>query len=254
MAQEDAGVYHGSVAQIWDSIQGELGDSYRRDVIHPFVAALIDALEVRSVLDLGSGNGCTLRWLEQAGVNQRLVGVEASADLVELAERRWGAAGRSSYICGDMSSLTVLRRAALMCGGGNSTLALSLFGVQDCADLRAFLASLRVVLNASDALLLVFEDPAAMLMGEHKFARRSGAHVTRDGRLVQFVEWLPGGETPELGADGRGQRVVTHLRSIEEYVQVASREGFELTDWPVPHPESTKFNFLLMRPSQHFQV
>lgn len=249
MNRTDAGVYHGSVARTWDLIQGELGDPYRREVIHPFVASLVEALGVTSVLDLGSGNGCTLRWLERSRVNH-LVGVEASAELVELAKGYQGTTGRSAYVHGDMSSSAVLAHAALMCEGGSSTLALSLFGVQDCSDLRGFFTSLRAVLTASDALLLVFEDTAAMLSGKHKQARRSGAHVTSEGRLVQFVEWLPAGENLDGGREAeRGKRIVTHLRTTDEYVRAAGDAGFELRDWPTPHPESTKFNFLLMRPT-----
>lgn len=243
----DGGIYHGSVARTWDSIQGELGDAYRREVIHPFVSSLVEALGVTSVIDLGSGNGCTLRWLEQTRVNH-LVGVEASAELVELAKGYLG--GRSTYVCGDMSSSTVLAHAALMCEEVGSTLALSLFGVQDCSDLRGFFVSLRAILTASDALLLVFEDTAAMLSGEHKQARRSGAHVTTEGQLIQFVEWLPAGENLVSDQESeRGKRIVTHLRTLDEYVRTASEAGFELQDWPTPHPESAKFNFLLMQPT-----
>ena len=239
----DAGVYHGSVAHTWDSMQGEFGDAYRRETIHPFISSLLDALGARAFIDLGSGNGCTLRYMERFGVD-RLVGVEASPELVELARGYGGPKSRSAYVCGDMSSVSVLARSAVLCQGSGPILAASLFGVQDCSDLGGFFASLRAILTPADSLLLVFEDPAGMLAGDHKYALRSGAHVTSDGRTVQFVEWLGSGVHYGRGEGGVRNRIVTHLRTVEEYVSAAVDAGFKLRDCPIPHPASSKFNFL----------
>lgn len=84
MGEERAGSGFGAW---YDLKQGEEGDLWHRTLIDPGLrAALGDLPEGTRLLDVGCGNGYLARRLARAGV--RVVGVDASSELIALAQAR----------------------------------------------------------------------------------------------------------------------------------------------------------------------
>src|SRR5580700_9615205 len=74
------------LAEWYDAKQGDDGDLWHRELIDPTLVALVGEVRGMSLLDLACGNGYLARRFARQGA--RVVGVDASAPIVALAEGR----------------------------------------------------------------------------------------------------------------------------------------------------------------------
>ena len=74
------------LADWYDAKMGDLGDLWHRELIDPPLIALIGEVRGKRLLDLGCGNGYLARRFARAGAT--VVGVDTSAPVIALAERR----------------------------------------------------------------------------------------------------------------------------------------------------------------------
>jgi len=261
-----------ALAERWDRLQGENGDEFRRHVIHPFVAAQVMADRATTVVDLGCGNGCTLRYLGAAG-NLRLIGVDSSPGLVELAglyEEKTPLGLTYATVAVDAAS-TVDEISAILADAGAATervMFVALFSAQDCADLPRFFDNISRLAKPGESLLLVFEsetsfDPST----SHTTTVRTWKYSLRSSERRQVVSWLPVESTSPTsvfaGTIERDETVislVTHFRTDADYVAQGRSVGFSAVhgDYLLPtQPWSSmaerrylaapRFRYLLLR-------
>lgn len=203
-----------AVADLWDELQGELGDSYRQHVVYPGLLDVVGDRALR-VLDIGAGNGCVARFLVAKGHD--VVGIDSSDRMIGHAK---------SYIDPDETA-----PAFFVASVGASQLPPELdaarfdvcvccFSQQDMPSLGACFAFAARMLARDGRLIIVYEDLAA-LQGDPQ-------HETTDRRWLsvsspfatsrrQLVFW---GKTS--GSD------VLHATETTIYSELAYRE---CADW-----------------------
>ncbi len=81
-----------NVAQWYDSLVGETGSEYHRQVVLPGVLRLLNAQAGQKVLDVACGQGVLCRLLAEKGIE--VTGVDAAADLIDAARQRGPASVR----------------------------------------------------------------------------------------------------------------------------------------------------------------
>lgn len=77
-----------NVASWYDSLVGEKGSDYHKNVVLPGALALLAPGNEESVLDLACGQGVFARLLEKKGC--RVTGIDASPGLIDFAKKRGG--------------------------------------------------------------------------------------------------------------------------------------------------------------------
>lgn len=92
------------MAAWYDQLVGETGSDYHQHVILPAALALLDVQPGERVLDVACGQGVLARPLLERGVSQ-YIGVDASAKLIEAAQRRVGDDARARFVAGDARNL-----------------------------------------------------------------------------------------------------------------------------------------------------
>lgn len=80
------GTHWGGFAQWYDDLVGDEGSDFHKHVVLPGVMRLLHVHAGEAVLDVASGQGVLCRHLHQKGC--RATGVEASGELVKLAQER----------------------------------------------------------------------------------------------------------------------------------------------------------------------
>lgn len=201
-----------SLAYEWDELQGEYGDVYRRELIHPAVAANLALLGPGRVLDVGSGNGTLSRYLASRG--WKVVGIEASSTLVDLAEAYSGP--------GDVAYLRADARHAVVTGEFDAVV--SLFSHQDIGEIDDVYEIASSTLRPGGLVLLVGEELHEVLATtEHSLSSRKWIDHT-GARRRQEVTWT-----------GRmsGPAVQTTIFAASEYTDAAARAGFVNVTGPV---------------------
>jgi ubiquinone/menaquinone biosynthesis C-methylase UbiE len=94
----------GGVAEWYDSVVGDEGSEFHQKVIFPGLLKLLDVAPGRRVLDVACGQGAFCRAL--AGRGAEVTGVDAAAELIELARARGTPA--IHYHVADAKQLTFL--------------------------------------------------------------------------------------------------------------------------------------------------
>lgn len=74
------------VAAWYDGLVGQKGSDYHRTIVMPGALRLLDVAPGQQVLDIGCGQGVFCRLLAESGA--RALGIDASAELIEAAQRR----------------------------------------------------------------------------------------------------------------------------------------------------------------------
>jgi SAM-dependent methyltransferase len=129
------------------------------------------------ICEIGFGPGRTLARLAAAGV--QVIGVDVSADMVTVAERRNAAAvavGRIRVVEGDGTTLPV--------DNGTLDAALSVHSVYFWADPAGVLAEIRRALRTGGRLVL------ALRPGEHPLPARFDPAVYRVPTTDELTQWL----------------------------------------------------------------
>src|SRR5690242_6365786 len=94
----------GEVAQWYDSLVGESGSEYHREVVLPGVLKLLDVQPGQKLLDLACGQGVLCRILHERGAE--VTGIDAAESLIKVARERGPAEIR--YQVADARNLSFL--------------------------------------------------------------------------------------------------------------------------------------------------
>jgi SAM-dependent methyltransferase len=230
-----------ALAERWDRLQGRYGDSFRSAIIHPFVEAwLLEAGATRAV-DLGSGNGCTARWLaERRGLP--VLGLEVAERLVDIAnlypvEEPAPAIQYQVASIDARDNRQLVDHVARFRGDTDAPMAfVSLFGAQDCASLDTFFRNVSRLMRPGERLLVVYETAESFDPSErHTSTVRTWKYSWRLSERLQVVSWLPVRHTnPTSVYAGGGSfdsedviSTVTHFRTPEDYEKNALAVGLE---------------------------
>ncbi|MFH1140869.1 MAG: class I SAM-dependent methyltransferase [Chloroflexota bacterium] len=112
--------YWDSLADWFDKRQGDEGDLWHRALINPTVLRVLGAVDGQRLVDLACGNGALARQLARRGA--QVTGVDASARLITLAERREASNPLGiRYHASDATQLSILGDAsceAVVCNMG----------------------------------------------------------------------------------------------------------------------------------------
>ena len=229
-----------ALAERWDRMQGLHGDRYRVEIIHPFVREFVVGTAGQTVVDLGSGNGCTARWLA-AKVDVAVLGFDSSRALLDIAGLYQAAAvGKNNvkFVEGAIDSLDpqpLIRAVTDTRSASGPRLAfVSLFGAQDCADLCRFFTNLKELMKAEERVLLIFESLASFdPNATHSVTVRTWKYSWNDREKIQVVSWLPVATTNPTSvfagsADDPSTIIslITHQRNADDFISVASPLGF----------------------------
>lgn len=240
------------IAERWDRLQGRYGDVYRRTVINPYLEAWVDRRNLVACVDLGCGNGCTTRTLARA-LDIASLGVDASSRMIDIAElyeadrdSQETAGSRPAYLVAAvdqpaMDDAGAYRRIEaavdeLRERRPGALGVLALFTAQDCDDLAGFFQVAARLLQAGEAIFIVYEgragfDPTA----EHSSTQRTWKYsLHKTSERVQVVTWLPvkvSAESSQFAASGPDRlppiNVETHFRTLDDYRAAAGAAGLE---------------------------
>jgi ubiquinone/menaquinone biosynthesis C-methylase UbiE len=205
-----------ALATIWDGLQGDLGDIYRRHVIHPYLLKVLNDVDAeRTVCDVGCGNGATLRLLAQSEPAVRVIGIDASARLLDFAaQRHLRVLGVVPHlVLADLDSAdlpTELHACA--------DVAVVNFTLQDVRDLDVAVGNVARMLSAGGRAEVVVEDHRQVVGRPARMTTQRVALSDDDSSTLmrERIYWTPEHYT-----------VTTHW-SRDMYVAAARRASLEL--------------------------
>jgi len=175
---------------------------------------LLPALDRAVVLDLACGQGLATRALANAGA-ARVVGVDASEQMVDLARRHGAAEGSDvSYVVDDAQTLAEFDPASF--DGVTCQLAL-----MDIPDLDATLAAVRRVLRDGAWFAFVIGHPCFLVPDAETISRPDGRAAVAVSGYFEERFWRSSNPTGV-------RRAGNHHRTLSTYLNALIRSGFAL--------------------------
>lgn len=234
----------GEVAEWYDTLVGDEGSEYHREVIIPGVLRMLgeseikpptrrekkenkEARQTQDILDLACGQGVLCRRLAQVG--HRVVGIDAAETLIAAARKR-NEADRLA-IRYDMADATRLRNEAGAFAAGlaaESFDAITLvLAIQNITPLSPVWQACRGLLKPGGRLILVMMHPC------FRVPRQSDWHWddktgTQERTIRQYLTstTIPIQTHPGLAAHGKDEASTTHFhRPLQAYVNTLGYAG-----------------------------
>jgi SAM-dependent methyltransferase len=146
---------------------------------HAYYRALADAIDARSIIDLGCGTGLLTRSLARPG--RTVTGVDPSRTMLEYARRQPGSES-VTWIHGDASALTPRGTADLAICTGNAIMHVS------PADLPSTLESFAAALRSGGTLSFEARNPACRAWDRWTPEATYGERNTPFGHLREWLE------------------------------------------------------------------
>lgn len=204
-------------ALLWDELQNELGDEYRRAIIGPALDNLLHEHPPERLLDFGCGNGCMSRWCAKSA--RQIVGVDTSRTMLRLASTYQNSSNVSFHLSTQHALPVELQAVQFDCF-------LSCFSHQDLGDynLDSLFQLAAGHLTEGGRLIVIAEDLDSLEDGfPHTSTTRRWLDSGRrpDGSRRQLVYWFTNEPStrPQLPT-------VTTIYSEESYLRMAEKCGF----------------------------
>jgi SAM-dependent methyltransferase len=181
---------------------------------------LLPALDRAVVLDVACGQGLATRAVATAGA-ARVVGVDASERMVELARRHGAPEGSDvSYVVDDAQTLAAFDPASF--DGVTCQL------LMDIPDLDATLAAVRRVLRDGGWFAFVIGHPCFLMPDAETISRPDGRAAVAVSGYFEERFWR--------SSNPNGvRRAGNHHRTLSTYLNALSRSGFALEAVEEPH-------------------
>jgi len=197
---------------------GDEGSDYHRNVIIPAVLRLLVPRAGDKILDFCCGQGVLIRHLLTAGA-ARVVGVDASANLIELAQRRYGteqAQGQVSFLVADAMKPLPGLRDSFDC-------ALCVMAIQDLSDPAAAFRSMAQALRTGGRAVIVMMHPCFRIPRQSSWGW-DDARKMQYRRVDRYAHDL---DIPIATHPGRNQAVSTlfHHRPLSTYLNALGSAG-----------------------------
>jgi 2-polyprenyl-3-methyl-5-hydroxy-6-metoxy-1,4-benzoquinol methylase len=201
-ANEEARAAWQRNASFWDEQMGE-GNAWVEELIWPATTRLLGPKPGERVLDVACGNGLTSRRLASAGA--RVVAVDFSMEMIELARRRASPGEEIEYAVLDATDYEAL----LALGPGSFDAVLCSMALFDMARIEPLFRAAGRLLRPGGRLVCstlhpCFNSPFAIQCAELE--------------------------------DREGEFVTTHSIKVSRYLSPAKRLGAAIVGQPEPHP------------------
>ena len=214
----------------WDAFAGELrdlmdpddGDPHRIVLLNPVLMDMLGSVRGKRILDAGCGEGYLSRKLARLGAE--VTGVDFSREMLAMARERTDPGTGIRYMHGNCEDMTFLDEESFDSVVSNMVM-------QDLADHRAFLRSIRRVLVAKGTLVISFSHPCFI-------TPESGWVKEENGRKLYWKVdqyFSEGAYEGHQLADGHTKLIFFH-RTLSEYLRSFLVSGFELLDVVEPRP------------------
>jgi len=237
------------VADWYDTLVGEAGSEYHREVILPGVLRMLDLSRNRdgqipaqetSVLDLACGQGVLCRKLARLGC--RVTGIDAAEPLIAAARERSAAepGGDVRYIVADATKL--LDDAGTPVGGlrqASFDAVTLVLAIQNISPLSPVWKACRVLLKPSGRLVLVMMHPCFRIPRASDWLWQKDVDGGSQSRLVrQYLssETIAIQTHPGLAVHGKDATSTPHFhRPLQAYINTLGGAGLlidHLEEWP----------------------
>ena len=205
----------GNVADWYDSLVGEAGSEYQREVVHPGVLRLLEARKTQRVLDMACGQGVFCRLLHEQGI--KAVGVDAAAALLHLARKR--SDPTIEYFSGDARELSSVRELS----GRTFDAAVCVLAIQDIDPIAPVFEGISRLLVPGGRLVIAMMHPAFRVPKQSSW----GWDVQRGVQYRRVDRYLLPRKEPIITHPGSApaQHTWTYHRPIEAYVKALARAG-----------------------------
>ncbi len=225
-ARRPGTAWTGEVARWYESLIGEEGSGFHRDLIFPQTLRLLELKEGERVLDLACGEGAFCRVLHKLGV--QAVGLDASRDLIRYARRKSDRGIR--YLVGDAQKL------GEVFGAGEFDAIACLLAIQNIDPLGPVFAGCQRVLRPGGRLVLVMTHPC------FRVPRQSGWGWDAERKLLyrRIDRYLSPLKVPIQVHPGSAPGIVSWSfhRPLQSYVNGLAQTGLCITaleEWPSHH-------------------
>jgi SAM-dependent methyltransferase len=214
------------VAERWWLAQGPAGDTYRREIIFPFIDSLVPDYSTERIVDVGCGTGAFARHAARRGAE--VVGLDYSHEMLTWADQSGAANGVRFELWDIQTPHSGLKSWA-------STV-VSLFTFQDTLDLRASMHACAQMLSRNGGMIIVFEDwrRALEVDGEHVTTNRRWLGSRDERPIRQWIDW----GTPKLAnvaeqdaalySSDRPLETLTTIWTKDDYETAAFEAGLEV--------------------------
>ncbi|UCH36162.1 MAG: class I SAM-dependent methyltransferase [Armatimonadota bacterium] len=198
------------------------GDVHRAVLLNPTLLELLGPVQGKRILDAGCGEGYLSRMLASAGA--RVVGVDYSGKMIEIARSRTPGDLAIEYVHGNCENLEFI-------ASGGFDIVVSNMVLQDLADYRAAIAELHRVLAPGGALIFAILHPCFSTPGSGWVTDENERklHWQVDGYFGEGVielEWPRGAE----------QGLLYFRRTLTSYFEAVRNVGFVIDRLVEPKP------------------
>lgn len=219
-------------AEAWIATQGEEGDQSRRLILDPALEVFRSSLNLKTVLDVGCGEGRYARKMKVAGA--KVIGIDPVLSFIQQARQR-----------DPEGDYRTARAEELPLETGSVDVVLSYLSLMDIEDYRkAGEEMVRVLAPGGQILLVLISNLASTSEGWKKDADGNRLYRTVDRYMEEFsmdLEW-------------QSIRVRNYHRPLSAILQLFFRLGCVLVDFQEPLPPADHPWYQEERRAPNFQI
>jgi ubiquinone/menaquinone biosynthesis C-methylase UbiE len=221
-----------TLAEWYDSKQGDRGDLWHRTLIDPTLLRVIGHVAGLALLDIACGNGYLARRFARLGAHT--TGVDASAPIIERARRREADDPLGiTYHVADAKRLDIFADASF-------DLAVANMALMDIEDAEAAIAEAARVLRPRGRLVASLAHPCFDVPNASAWVVERIEFTTTIWRKVSRYREAFAGTTPWRCGDSEVASTPAYHRPLSWYVRTLRDAGFVITAFEEPEP-TTEF-------------
>lgn len=211
-------------ATFWDSLHGDQGNDFHRQLVGPAVERLLDLKTGERVLDIACGSGVLARRL--ASLGGRLTAVDFSERLIEQARKRGQPSGEPiGYRVVDATD----EAALVALGEGEFEAVVSTMALMDIADITPLFRAVRRLLKPAGCFVFATAHPAfnsnnPVFVAEQE-DRDGDVRVHHSLKIDGYLDVPP---TKAAGAPGEPAPHYYYHRPLQELLGEAFAAGLVL--------------------------
>jgi ubiquinone/menaquinone biosynthesis C-methylase UbiE len=218
-----------AMAAWYDAKQGEEGDLWHRTLIDPALLEAVGAVGGQRLLDLACGNGYLARRFARMGA--RVVGIDASAPIIERARRRERETSLGIvYHAGDTARMDMLNDAGM-------DIVVCNMALMDIEDVAGTIRQVARVLRPGGRFVASLSHPCFDVAGASAWVIERMDFTTTIWRKVSRYRERFAGRVP--WRDGEGPIVAyttAYHRPLSWYVRTLREAGFVIIALEEPEP------------------
>jgi ubiquinone/menaquinone biosynthesis C-methylase UbiE len=208
-------------AQAYADAAGDQGDHNKQHVLNPVLLQLLGDVAGKRILDAGCGEGYLSRLLAERGA--KMVGVDFSRNLVEIARSRSGGRNGVAFHHANVESLAMFE-------DGCFDLVVCSMVLMDLPDHLAALRELRRVVKETGELIVAINHPC--FTSDGYWRRGENGEKLHWGMDNYFYE-TPRQQVPMPGM--KGELIYFH-RTLTTYFKSFSEAGLSVEEVVEPYP------------------